>query len=140
MEKIENITDISKKVFFQIPVQVSSIFARIEDHIRALYLPHMKYIMDRAENGNAKVVIEYSLDVTHVNATVITPVNGYEYVQVPLQQQGPLFEGMIVDKPVPQPQWHFLMDNTHFPISAVYKMTQGQASKSSVSKMLAECQ
>lgn len=64
--------------------------ALIEDSIRASHLPHVKYITDRAESGNVKVVIEFPSDLNHVNATVVTPVSGYEYVEVPLRQQ--LFE------------------------------------------------
>lgn len=101
----------------------------VEDHIRASYLPHVKYIMDRVESGNAKVVVEYSSDLSHVNATVVTPVSGYEYVQVPLQQH--VFEGIVVDKPIPHPpQWNLVMDNTRFSVVAMHKMTQNQASKS----------
>lgn len=110
----------------------------IEDHIRASYLPHVRYIVDRVESGNAKVVIEYSSDLSHVNATVVTPVSGYEYVQVPLHQH--LFEGMVTDRSVPQwhlqshPQWHSVMDNTRFSVPTLHKLTQGQASKSLLSE------
>lgn len=113
------------------PVQVFSQVAMIEDHIRASYLPHVRYIVDRVESGNAKVVIEYSSDLSHVNATVVTPVSGYEYVQVPLQQH--LFEGMVTDRSMPYPQWHPVMDNTRFSVAALHKVTHGQASKSLLS-------
>lgn len=101
--------------------------ALIEDSIRASHLSHVKYIMDRAESGNVKVVVEFSSDLNHVNATVVTPVNGYEYVQVPLRQQ--LFEGMTEGEP--PVGWHFVMDNTRFSVASLYKMMQGQSSKSS---------
>ncbi|XP_011873296.1 PREDICTED: uncharacterized protein LOC105565058 isoform X2 [Vollenhovia emeryi] len=109
----------------KVPVQVSSYFAMIEDRIRASHLPHVRYIMDRVESGNAKIIVEYSSDLSHVNATVITPVNGYEYIQIPLRQH--LFEGMIVHRPTPSPQWHPTMDSTRFSVGALYKMTQDQA-------------
>ncbi|XP_072766849.1 larval-specific very high density lipoprotein [Anoplolepis gracilipes] len=110
----------------KVPVSVLSHFAQIEDFIRASLWPHVKYITDRTESGNAKVVIEFLSDVNHINATVVTPVSGYEYVQVPLHQQMPLFEGMTMGEPMSQP-WHFVMDNTRFSIAALHKMTQGQS-------------
>lgn len=84
--------------------------------------------MDRVESGNARVMVEYSSDMRHVNATVITPVSGYEYVQVPLHQR--LFEGMVTDESMMYSQWHPVMDNTRFSVASLHKMTQGQTSKS----------
>lgn len=110
------------------PVQVLSHLAMVEDHVRAMHLPYVKYITDRVESGNARVMVEYSSDLRHVNATVMTPVSGYEYVQVPLHQR--LFEGMTMDKPMTYPQWHPVMDNTRFSVASLHKVTQGQASKS----------
>jgi len=94
-----------------------------------MYLPHVKYILDRVENGNIKLAVELSTDLSDLNATVITPVSGYEYVQVPLQEQ--LFEGMVVDEPVPHPGWHAVLDNTHFTVNSLRKMVEGSFSKSS---------
>lgn len=129
MKKIEdiNITGKSREVwFFQVPVQMLSHLAMVEDHVRAMYLPHVRYITDRVESGNARVMVEYSTDLSHVNATVVTPVSGYEYVRVPLHRR--LFEGM--DKPMSYPHWHFMMDNTRFPVTHLHKMMQGQISES----------
>ncbi|XP_011644827.2 uncharacterized protein LOC105431979 [Pogonomyrmex barbatus] len=110
----------------KMPVQVLSHLARIEDHIRASQLPHVKYITDRTENGNVKIMIEFSSNLSHVNATVVTPVSGYEYVQVPLKQQH-LLKGMAMSEPVSQPEWHFGMDNTRFSLASLHKITQGQS-------------
>lgn len=108
--------------------------ALIDDSIRALYLPHVKYITDRTESGNAKVVIEFSSDHNYVNATVITPVNGYEYIQLPLHQQ--LFEGMTTNEIVPKPRWlDVVMDNTRFSTALLYKMMKGQSGKSSLNSV-----
>ena len=125
-------------VLFQMPVQILSYLAMIEDHIRASYLSYIRYFVERVESGNAKIMIEYSSDLSHVNTTIITPVNGYEYVQVPLQQH--FFEGIVVDRPVSHPQWHSLMDNTRFSIDTVYKLMQGQTSKSFFSKFFFLCE
>ncbi|XP_018358999.1 PREDICTED: uncharacterized protein LOC108758502 [Trachymyrmex cornetzi] len=108
----------------KVPVQILSYLAMIEDYIRASHLSYVRYLVDRVESGNAKIMIEYSSDLSHVNTTIVTPVNGYEYVQVPLQQH--LFEGMVVDRPVSHPQWHSLMDNTRFSVGVVHKLMQGQ--------------
>lgn len=123
-------------MYLQVPVSVLSQLALIEDSIRVLYWPHVKYITDRTESGNAKIVIEFSSDHNDVNATIVTPVSGYEYVQVPLHQQ--LFEGMTVNKPVPQPGWlDVVMDNTRFSTASLYKMMKGQSGKSSLNS--AQC-
>jgi len=114
---------------FQVPIQIASWLQSIDDSIRAMHLPHVKYILDRVENGNMKLVVEISTDLNKLNASVITPVSGYKYVQVPLQ--GQLFEGMIMDKPVPQPGWHAILDNTHFTVNSLRKMMEGSFSKSS---------
>jgi len=94
-----------------------------------MHLTYVKYILDRVENGNIKLAVEVSTDLNDLNATVITPVSGYEYVQVPLQAQ--LFEGMVMDEPVPRPEWHAVLDNTHFTVNALRKMMEGSFSKSS---------
>ncbi|EFN69845.1 Vitellogenin [Camponotus floridanus] len=110
----------------KVPVSVLSQLALIEDSIRVLYWPYVKYITNRTESGNAKVVIEFSSDHNDINATIVTPVSGYEYVQVPLHQQ--LFEGMTVNKPVSQPGWlDVIMDNTRFSTASLYKMMKGQS-------------
>lgn len=114
----------------QLPVFVHSQLSMIEDHIRAMHLPHVKYLTERVEGGNAKIVIELPSDVSYVNATVISPVNGYEYVEVPLHQH--LFEGVNMGTPMPHSGWHSVMDNTHFSISALSKVTQGLTSKLSL--------
>ncbi|XP_070169151.1 larval-specific very high density lipoprotein [Polyergus mexicanus] len=110
-------------LYKKVPVSILSHLALIEDSIRASHLSHVKYITDRAENGNAKIVIEFPSDLNHVDATIVTPISGYEYVQVPLRQQ--LFEGMTANKP--EVGWHFVMDNTRFSVASLYKMMQGQS-------------
>lgn len=100
----------------------------VDDYVRAMHLPHMKYITDRTESGNVKVVIELPSDLTHLNATVVTPVNGYQYVEIPMHQR--LFEGMMMEKQMPHSGWHTVMDNTHFTVGTLRKMTQGLSSKS----------
>uniref|UniRef100_A0A348G627 Very high density protein 1 n=1 Tax=Odontomachus monticola TaxID=613454 RepID=A0A348G627_ODOMO len=107
----------------KIPVSVYSQLSMFDDHFRATHLPHVRYLSERAEGGNAKIVIEFPSDLKYINATVITPVNGYEYIEIPVHQH--LFEGMIMGKPTPHWGWHATMDNTHFPISALSKVTQG---------------
>lgn len=102
----------------------------VEDHIRASHMPHMSYIMDRVESGNIKVVIEYSSDMSHINATIVTPDSGYGYVQVPLHQH--LFEGLDMFRSSHQ-QWHPLMGSTRFSLGAMYRLTQEQTSKSLLS-------
>lgn len=114
------------------PIQVLSKVAWIEDQLRALYLPHIKYTSNRAQSSNAQVVVEYASDMSHINASVVTPVNGYEYVRIPLHDQ--VLEGMVMGEPVSHPQWHFVMDNTHFSIGMMNKVIQGQYSKFYLSK------
>ncbi|RLU17871.1 hypothetical protein DMN91_010110 [Ooceraea biroi] len=111
----------------KVPVPVVSLLQSIDDSIRATYLPHVKYIWDRAENGNMKIMLEVSTDLNHLNATVVTPVSGYEYVQVPLHQ-GKVFRGIIMDQTISHPwmaEWHTALVNTHFTMNALRKMTQG---------------
>lgn len=111
------------------PIQVFSQLNQIDDHFRAWYLPHVSYIVDRTPSGNAQMVVEFSSDLSHVNATVVTPVSGYKYVQVPLHEQS-VFEGMSVNKAMSHPMWHAAMDNTRFSVTNLYKVLQGHSSKS----------
>ncbi|KAL0116776.1 hypothetical protein PUN28_009999 [Cardiocondyla obscurior] len=109
----------------KVPVRILSLVAMMEDYVRASYLPYVWYITDRAENGNAKVVIEYSTDMSHLYAIVVTPVSGYQYIEVPLQQH--LFDGIVTHTPMSYPQWHSVLDNTRFSVAALHKMSQNQA-------------
>ncbi|XP_012220182.1 vitellogenin-5 [Linepithema humile] len=110
----------------KVPIQVFSQFNKFDDHVRALHLPYVRYIVDRTPSGNAQVVIEFSSDLSHVNATVVTPVSGYEYVQVPLHQSTN-FEGIVVNKAVSHPVWHTIMDSTRFSVTNLYKVMQDQS-------------
>lgn len=106
---------------------VSAQLATIDDRVRATYLPYMRYIANRTENGNAKTVIEFPADLSYINATVVTPNNGYEYVEVSLRQR--LFEGMIMGNPAPHWGWHVGMANTYFTIDALRKVKEGLSSE-----------
>lgn len=103
--------------------------AMIDDYIRATHLPYVKYLTERAESGNAKVVIELPIDLTYINATVVTPVHGYKYIEIPTHHHHHHFEGMTMGKTVPHPGWHSVMDNTHFSVSVLNKFTQELSSK-----------
>jgi len=112
------------------PIQILSQFNKFDDYFRALHLPYVRYIVDRTPSGNAQMVIEFSSDLSHVNATVVTPVSGYEYVQVPLHHRDAVIEGILVNKAISHPVWHAVMDNTRFSVTNLYKVMQGQSSKS----------
>lgn len=106
---------------------VLSHFAMIDDHIRATYLPHVKYITDRTDSGIANGVIELSPDLSYINATIVTPISGYKYIEVPLYQR--LFEGMIMGEFTPQSGWHSLLDNGQFDADTLREITSGTSSK-----------
>lgn len=112
------------------PIQIFSQLNKFDDHFRAMHLPFVRYIVDRTLSGTAQMVIEFSSDLNHVNATVVTPVSGYEYVQLPLHQPTN-FEGISVNETVmSHPVWQSMMDNTRFSMISLYKAMQGQSSKS----------
>ncbi|XP_025152987.1 uncharacterized protein LOC105191299 isoform X2 [Harpegnathos saltator] len=108
----------------KLPVGIYSYLAMIDDHFRATHLSHVQYLTERVESGNAKIVIEFPSDMNYINATVITPVNGYEYIQIPLHpQHEALFEGVLMEKPA-HSGWHYVTDNTHFSAPVLNKVTQ----------------
>ncbi|XP_014484680.1 PREDICTED: uncharacterized protein LOC106749573 [Dinoponera quadriceps] len=109
----------------KLPVYLYTHLARIDDYIRAMYLSHVKYLTERVESGNAKFMIELPSDLKHINVTVITPVKGYEYLEIPTHQR--LFEGMVMGKTTPHSGWHTVMDNTHFSTGVLDKITQGNS-------------
>lgn len=88
----------------QVPAQVFSYINVVEDIIRASYFPHLKYITDRVESGSATLTVEFPFDMTNVNISVVTPISGYKYLQIPLHDT--LFEGMIMNNQSWYPTWY----------------------------------
>lgn len=100
----------------------------VEDYIRAMYMPHVKYILDRTDTGTVKAVIKLPSDLKYLNATIMTPISGYEYLEIPLHER--FFKGLMMEKQVSHSGWHILMDNTRFTAVTLRDMTGDLSSKS----------
>lgn len=85
----------------------------MQDVLRVVFYPHMKYSWTHVEPKTAKIVYEFPYLTHDLNTAVITPTHSYELVQLPFGH----------------PVWNMWMDNTHYAFKHLYQYINEQSSK-----------
>ncbi|XP_017887185.1 uncharacterized protein LOC108629205 [Ceratina calcarata] len=93
----------------KVPPQVVSTANIMQDLLGAVSYPYVTYTSEHVEPGSARIILEYPLLTSVLDATVMTPTHSYELVHLP----------------VGDPLWHVMLSNTHFGVSKLYKYFNG---------------
>ncbi|XP_054003278.1 uncharacterized protein LOC128889579 [Hylaeus anthracinus] len=92
----------------KVPQYVSMQASTIEKFVHGIFFAHSNFTSELVSPGNVKVLLNYSTWTPMVDVGVITPINGYQLLQLPFGDK----------------VWNMLMQNVQFPVHSLVDYVQ----------------